>query len=168
MTSATVAADARQLYFEDVAVGTEVPQREYGPHDLVTAVFWAGIQENAGLLHLDREHARQLRGAKSIVASGALRQSFLARTLLDWAGPRSFLRAMTVRHTASTYEGDLQRYSAKVVEKSPDAEDPWIVCEFDGRNQDGEQIMRGRCTLLLPRRSWAPDRPIWEGRSTTQ
>ena len=162
--SGAAPADVAQRFFEDVEVGAEVPEREFGPHDLVTAVFWAGIQENAGLLHLDRDHARQSRGAKSIVASGALRQSFLARTLLDWAGPRAFLRAMNVRHTASTYEGDMQRYSAKVVGKSADAEDPWIVCEFEGRNQDGEQILRGRCTLLLPRRAWALDRKIWQGR----
>ena len=155
-------SDDEQVYFEDVEVGTHVPEREYGPHNLVTAVFWAGVQGNPGLLHLDRDHARQFRRAKSIVASGALRQSYLTKTLTDWAGPRAFLRAMTVRHTASTYEGDMQRYSATVVEKSLDPEKPWIVCELDGQNQDGEQILRGRCTLLLPRRDWSIDRPVWE------
>lgn len=151
-----------QCYFDDVEIGTPVPVREYGPHTLVTAVFWAGVQENDGLLHLDREYARAFRGAKSIVASGQLRQSFLTRTLLDWAGPRGFLQAMTCRHTASTYEGDMQRYSATVVEKSPDPEAPWIVCTLDGRNQDGEEILRGRCTLLLPRRDWPIDRRVWD------
>jgi acyl dehydratase len=152
-------SEARQVYFEDVEVGTQVPERTYGPHNLVTAVFWAGVQENPGLLHLDRDHARTVRGAKSIVASGSLRQSFLARTLTDWAGPRAFVRAMTIRHTSSTYEGDVQRYSATVVEKSGDRA---VTLDLDGRNQDGEQILRGRCTLLLPRRDWPKSRPIWE------
>lgn len=151
-----------QVYFEDVGVGTPVPEREYGPHNLVTAVFWAGVQENPGLLHLDRDHARQFRRAKSIVASGALRQSFLTKTLTDWAGPRAFLRAMTVRHTASTYEGDMQCFSATVAEKSPDPENPWVIFDMDGRNQDGEQILRGRCTLVLPRRDWPIDRATWD------
>jgi acyl dehydratase len=149
------------MNFEDVAVGLEMPEREFGPHDLVAAVFWAGVQENKGLVHLDREHARTRRGAKSFIASGALRQSLLVRALTDWAGPRCFLRAMTLRHTASTYEGDMQRYSAKVVEKSEDPAESWIVCELDGRNQDGEPILRGRATLLLPRGDWPLDRPIW-------
>jgi acyl dehydratase len=151
-----------QVYFEDVEVGTEVPEHEYGPHNLVTAVFWAGVQENPGLLHLDRDYVRQFRRAKSIVASGALRQSFLTKTLTDWAGPRAFLRAMTVRHTASTYEGDMQRYSATVAEKSADPENPWVIFDMDGRNQDGEQILRGRCTLVLPPRDWPVDRPVWD------
>jgi acyl dehydratase len=150
-----------QVFFEDVAVGTAVPEREFGPHDLVSAVFWAGVQENKGLVHLDREHARTKRGAKSFIASGALRQSLLVRALTDWAGQRCFLRAMTLRHSASTYEGDMQRYSAKVVEKSEQPEDPWIVLALDGRNQDGEAILRGTCTLILPRRDWALDRPLW-------
>jgi acyl dehydratase len=149
-----------QRYFDDVEVGTTIPERAYGPHDLVTAVFWASVQENAGPLHFDREYVRAHRGAKSVVASGQLRQSLLGRTLLDWAGPRGFLRAMNCRHTAQTYEGDLQRYSATVVEKSPDAADSWIICAFDGRNQEGEQLLRGRATLLLPLRAWPLDRPI--------
>jgi len=160
--SEPVGTTAKQVFFEDIEIGAVVPERVYGPHTLVTAVFWAGVQENPGLLHFDRDHARQFRGAKSIVASGALRQSYLARTLMDWAGPRAFLSAMTVRHVASTYEGDMQRYAAKVVEKSSDPNDPWIICELDGRNQDGEQIMRGNCTLRLPGRDWPIDRPVWQ------
>jgi acyl dehydratase len=155
-------AEPKQLFFEDVVVGTKVPAREYGPHDLVTAVFWAGVQENPGLLHLDRDHARQHRRAPSIVASGALRQSLLTRTLMDWAGPRAFLHAMELRHTASTYEGDLQRYSATVVEKSHDPDRPWLTLELDGRNQNGEQIVAGRCTVLVPGRDWPASRPAWE------
>lgn len=150
-----------QRYFDDIEVGMQIPVREYGPHALVTAVFWASVQENVGPLHFDREYVREFRGAKSIVASGQLRQSFLVRTLTDWAGPRAFLRAMTCRHTASTYEGDMQRYSATVIEKSSDREDPWVVCELDGRNQDDEQILKGRCTLLLPLRDWPIDRTAW-------
>jgi acyl dehydratase len=160
--SRTQPLEAEQRYFDDVEAGAAIPVREYGPHTLVTAVFWANVQENDGLLHLDRDYVRQFRGAKSIVASGQLRQSFLTRTVLDWAGPRAFMCAMSCRHTASTYEGDMQRYSGTVVEKSADPEAPWIVCELDGRNQDGEGILRGRCTLLLPRRDWHLDRLAWK------
>lgn len=154
-------AEAAQVYFEDVEVGCPLPPCEYGPHDLLTAVFWAGVQENRGLLHLDRDHARAERGAKSIVASGALRQSLLVRALTDWGGPRAFLRRMTIRHVASTYEGDMQCYFMKIIEKSADPQEPWIVVEVDGRNQDGDQIVRSTCTVVLPSRAWRPDRQTW-------
>jgi acyl dehydratase len=155
--------ETAQQYFDDVAVGTEVPLREYGPHSLVTAVFWASVQENAGPLHFDREYVREFRGAKSVVASGQLRQSFLVRTLLDWGGPRAFLRELTCRNTAQTYEGDLLRFSAKVIEKSSNPRESWIVCELDGRNQDDVQILRGTCTMLLPLRDWPAERHVWDG-----
>ena len=154
--------DVPERYFEDVEVGMAIPPRDFGPHTLTTAVFWAAVQENAGPLHFDRDHARAVRGAKSIVVSGQLRQSYLVRALLDWAGPRAFVQHMDCRNTAQVFEGDMLRYSAVIVEKSSDPGDPWIVCEFDGKNQDDEQLLRGRCTLLLPSYAWPIDRHVWD------
>lgn len=151
-----------QRFFEDVAVGDKIAEREYGPHTLTNAVFFAAVQENAGLLHFDREHVRAQRGAKSIVVAGQYRQSLLCRTLLDWAGPRGFLRMMDCRHRASTYEGDMQIYSGEVTAKSDDPEKPWITVTFHGRNQDNEEILTGTCTLLVPPRTWPVTRHVWE------
>jgi hypothetical protein len=33
-----------QLFFEDVAVGAVIPEREYGPLTIVDTVRWAGLQ----------------------------------------------------------------------------------------------------------------------------
>jgi acyl dehydratase len=156
------AIEVAERFFEDVEVGTTIPVREFGPHTLTSAVFWAAVQEHPGPLHFDRDYVREFRGAKSIVVSGQQRQSFLTRTLLDWGGPRAFLSKMNCRHRASTYEGDMQCYSGTIVEKSPDPDDPWIVCEFEGHNQAGENILGGRCTIRLPRRGWPLDRRVWE------
>jgi acyl dehydratase len=151
---------ARQLYVEDLAAGDAMPEREFGPHTLVAAVYWAGIQENPAGLHFDRDHARNVLGAKSIVASGALRQSLLVRAIMEWLGPRAFIRSMALRHTASTYEGDIQFYSASVarVEKEPQ---PLLTLTLSGRNQHNETIVAGQCNVLLPGRAWPADRPVW-------
>jgi acyl dehydratase len=154
--------EVEQRYFDDVTVGAKIPEREYGPHTLTSAVFWAAVQENAGLLHLDRDYVREHRGAKSIVVSGQQRQSYVVRTLMDWTGPRGFLRTMDCRHRASTHEGEMQRYSATVIEKSIDPESPWIVVDVDGRNGDGEQILTAKCTLLLPLLDWPIERHVWD------
>jgi hypothetical protein len=57
-----------------------------------------------------------------------------------------------VRHTHSTFEGDLMRFAGRVVEKSQEPGDPWIDCELAGKNQDDKQILTGRCRVTLPRR----------------
>jgi acyl dehydratase len=142
-----------QLYFEDVAVGDAIPQRDYGPLTIVDTVRWAGLQENWQHLHFDRDHVRQHNGLKTFIASGAYRQALLTRMLTDWLGPRGWLRKMSVRHTYSTFEGDLMRFSATITDKSTDPSDPWLICELTGANQEGQQILTGRCTLMLPRSS---------------
>jgi acyl dehydratase len=141
-----------QLFFEDVAVGAVIPEREYGPLTIVDTVRWAGLQENWQHLHFDRDHVRQHNGLKTFIASGAYRQALLMRLLTDWLGPRGWLGKISVRHTYSTFEGDLMRFGARIVEKSADPSDPWLICELVGTNQEEKQILTGRCTLIMPAR----------------
>ena len=140
------------VHFEDVQIGDTIPQRQYGPLTIIDTVRWAGLQENSQKLHFDRDHVRQHNGLKTFIASGAYRQALLMRMLTDWIGPQGWLSKISVRQTYSTFEGDLMRFSAKIVEKSAEPGDPWIDCELYGMNQDDKQILTGRCRLMLPRR----------------
>jgi acyl dehydratase len=142
----------QELYFEDINVGDSIPSREYGPLTIVDTVRWAGLQENTQHLHYDRDHVREHNGLPTFIASGAYRQALLIRMLTDWIGPRGWLRKISVRHTYSTFEGDLMRFGGQVVEKSSDTSDSWVTCEIEGSNQNSRQILTGRCTLLLPTR----------------
>jgi acyl dehydratase len=137
-------------FFDNVDVGGFIPSRDYGPLTIVDTVRWAGLQENVQHLHFDRDHVRQHNGLRTFIASGAYRQALLIRMLTDWIGPRGWLRKINVRHTYSTFEGDMMRFSARIVEKSSDSSDPWIVCDLEGRNQENRQILTGGCTLILP------------------
>ena len=145
----------QKLYFEDVNVGDLLPGRQYGPLTIADTVRWAGLQENWQHLHYDREHVREHNGLPSFIASGAYRQALLIRVLTDWIGPRGWLRKISVRHTYSTFEGDLMHFNGRVLDKSTDPSDSWITCDLDGRNQADKQILTGRCTLILPRRATA-------------
>ncbi len=145
----------QRVYFEDVKPGTPLPEREFGPHTLVAAIRWAGVQENPSPTHTDRDRAREVRGVRGIIASGAQREAYLARMLMDWVGPRGDMKKMSLRHTASTFEGDMMRFSGTVVETSPSPDDPWVECEFEGKNQNDERIITGRCTVSLPTRAEA-------------
>ena len=146
---------SEQIYFEDIEVGDRIPEREHGPLTIVDTVRWAGVQENWQHLHYDRDHVRQHNGLKTFIASGAYRQALLMRMLTDWIGPRGWLRKISVRHTYSTFEGDMMRFSGSVIEKSAEAASGAVVCELQGANQEGRNILSGRCTLSLPYRSSA-------------
>ena len=143
----------QELYFEDANVGDLIPGREYGPLTIVDTVRWAGLQENWQHLHYDRDHVREHNGLPTFIASGAYRQALLIRTLTDWIGSRGWLKKINVRHTYSTFEGDMMKFGGRVIEISTDPADLWITCDLDGRNQVDKQILTGRCTLILPRRN---------------
>ncbi|HEX2929840.1 MAG TPA: hypothetical protein VHV54_09020 [Candidatus Binatia bacterium] len=147
----------QSIYFDDVAIGDSLPARDYGPLTIVDTVRWAGLQENTQHLHYDRDHVRQHNGLKTFIASGAYRQALLMRMLTDWIGPRGWLRKISVRHTYSTFEGDMMRFGGKITEKSSDPADPWIACDLVGTNQENKQILTGNCTLILPCRRASPD-----------
>src|SRR5512132_396645 len=125
----------QEIVFADVAVGDAIPPREYGPLPIVDTVRWAGLQENWQHLHYDRDHVREHNGLRTFIASGAYRQALLIRMLTDWVGPRGWLSKITVRHTYSTFEGDLMRFGGRVRDKSTESSDCWITCDLDGRNQ---------------------------------
>ena len=137
-------------FFEDIHIGDSIPAREHGPLTIVDTVRWAGLQENVQHLHFDRDHVRQHNGLPTFIASGAYRQALLIRMLTDWIGPLGWLRKISVRHTYSTFEGDMMRFLVRVIEKSRDSSDPWIICAVEGKNQEDRQILTGRCTLTLP------------------
>jgi acyl dehydratase len=139
-------------YFEDVSIGDRIEEVCYGPLTIVDTVRWAGVQENSEKVHWDREFAREHSKLPTFIASGAYRQSLLARMLTDWVGQRGKLRKLSLRHTAPTLEGDMIYYSAVISGKSSAASDPWIACDVAGRNQDNRPILTGRCVLALPSR----------------
>ena len=140
------------IYFDDVAVGDTIPPRDYGPLTIIDTVRWARLQKNWQHLHYDRDHVRRHNGLKTFIASGAYRQALLMRMLTDWIGPRGWLQKISIRHTYSTFEGDMMRFSGRITEKSGDSSETAIIGEIEGTNQDNRQILTGRCTLALPRR----------------
>jgi acyl dehydratase len=140
------------IYFEDINIGDVIPDRDYGPLTIVDTVRWAGLQENSQHLHFDRDHVREHNGLPTFIASGAYRQALLIRTLTDWIGTRGWLKKISVRHTYSTFEGDLMRFGGRVLDKVTETFDSWITCDLEGKNQANRQILTGRCTLILPRR----------------
>ncbi len=150
-------AAGQQVYFEDVAVGDPLPSRTYGPHTIQDAVRWAGLQENWQHLHFDRDHVREHNGLKGFIASGAYRQALLVRLLTDWVGPRGALRKLSLRHTSSTFEGDLMRFSGRVTLREVASGEGRLTCEVVGHNQDAREILVGTCVLALPRRAEAPE-----------
>lgn len=133
----------------DVRPGDEIVAAQFGPLTIQETVRWAGVQENWDGVHWDRESVRQKSKLRTFIASGTFRQALLTRALTDWMGPMGSLKKLKLRHVAPTYEGDLQRYFARVTDVVTELDRKLVSCDLEGLNQNGERIMVGSCVMAL-------------------
>jgi acyl dehydratase len=133
----------------EAEVGDQIVAAEFGPLTIAETVRWAGVQENWDGVHWDRESVRANSKLRTFIASGTFRQALLVRALTDWLGPFGSVKKLSIRHVAPTYEGDIQRYFAHVIDKAIDSDGTQISCEVEGRNQNNERILLGSCVLKV-------------------
>ena len=74
---------ARQLYFEAVKVGDELPPLVKPPVDRSQVARFAGATGDYGPLHVDEPFARNA-GFPSVLVPGMLAMGFLGELVTDW------------------------------------------------------------------------------------
>ena len=91
---------AKQLYWEDVEVDTEVtPLPKVATTQ--TLVKWAGASGDFVPLHYDDEFAKASQLPMSIV-HGALKRQWLVQLMTDWIGEEGFLKKFSCQYRAIT------------------------------------------------------------------
>ena len=82
-----------QLYFEDMAEGSELPPLIKLP-DTRQLVMWAGASGDYNPIHYDKDYA-QSRGLSGVVVQGQLVCAFLGQMVTGWMGERGVLRKLS-------------------------------------------------------------------------
>ena len=77
----------KQMYFEDVSVGQELPPLVKGPLGPIHLMRWSAAMENWHRIHFDREFAVGHDKLPDLLINGSLKQQFLVQWAKDWAGP---------------------------------------------------------------------------------
>ncbi len=139
-----------QLYFEDVAVGTESPPLVKGPLQQIQLTRYAGASGDFNPIHQDEEFARAA-GMGGVFAHGMLSMGFVAQALTDWAGPGT-VRKLGVRFAALVRLKDTVTCRARVLAKTAQDDLRLVEVEVWAANQRGENVVTGRATLTLPAR----------------
>lgn len=139
---------AKEVYYEDVNVGDEMPPLVKEPVTRVQLVRYAGASGDFNPLHTVEEAGRAA-GFGGVIAHGMLVMGFAAQAVTAWL-PNRCLKRLKVRFTAATRPGDVLTVSGKVVEKKP-AEN-LIVVQLQAADQKGEVKIKGSCEAVLPSR----------------
>ena len=140
----------KQLFFEEVDVGTEIP----GSADkisLVQLIRYSAAIWNFHLLHLEKEFA-QRRGFKDANIPASLYGAFLVRMVTNWIGTRGKLRRLAYQVRVMGFPGDTLICKGRVIKRYQEAGDNLVDCDIWVENQDGVRVSPASATVSLPSR----------------
>jgi len=139
---------ARQLYFEAVKVGDELPPLVKPPVDRLQIARYAGAAQDWNPLHLDEPHAKNS-GFPSVFAPGMIAMGFLAELVVDWVrGAR--LRRFAARFVKIVWPGDVLTARGRVTDRRFEEGGKYAIdIEVWAENQRGELVVRGLAMFQL-------------------
>ena len=140
----------RQLYFEDVEVGADLPPLEKKP-TTQTLVKWAGASGDYYQIHYDDAFARG-NGLPGVIVHGALRSAWLGQFVNDWSGEGGELRKLSCSHRGMDVPGDTITCKGKVTNKYVKEGEHYVECEVWTENTKGERTSPGSVVVVLPTR----------------
>jgi acyl dehydratase len=140
---------APTILADSLNVGQAIPPLERTV-SLVRMIAYAGATWDWHRLHYDPGYtaARNLPGP---IADGQMFGAFLAEALLDWLGPRAFIRRLSFRLRGMVFPGDAVRCEGEVT--AIDAEEDHDVVTVAMRIRVGERIAiePASAQITLPR-----------------
>jgi len=140
--------NVRQLYFEGVKMGDELPPLVKPPVDRLQIARYVGAAADWNPLYIDEPHARAS-GFPSTFAPGTIGMGFLAELATDWTrGAR--LKRIQSRLVKFVWPGDVLTARGRVVERRFEPGDAYTIdLELWAENQRGELVTRGLATYQL-------------------
>ncbi len=139
---------ARQLYFEAVKVGDELPPLVKPPVDRLQIARYVGAAQDWNPLSIDEPHARSA-GFPSAFAPGMIAMGFLGELVTDWVrGAR--LRKFQARFVKIVWPGDVLTVRGRVTDRRFEPNGAYGVdIEVWAENQRGELVTRGLATYQM-------------------
>jgi len=140
----------QQVYFEDVAVGTEIaPLRKHPSRRQL--VMWAGASGDFYEIHYDTEFARRNQ-LDDVIVHGRLKASFLGQLLTGWAGPDGWLKRLSCRFKGTDPSNEDMLMRGVVTGKRVEEAEHLVDVEVWTERTDGTKTTQGTATIQLPAR----------------
>ena len=151
----------KQLYWEDVKEGDEVPTL-LKIATTQTLVKWAGASGDFVPLHYDDPFAVASGQERSIV-HGALKRQWLVHLITDWIAEEGFLKKFSCQYRmvdlprrmktlTEPQEGETWQCKGKVTKKHVEGGEHLVDCDIWVENGQGQATTPGKATVVLPSR----------------
>lgn len=139
-----------QVYFEDVAVGDEIPQlvKNCSPRQLVE---WAAASGDFYEIHYDIKYARSI-GLDTLLVHGALKHAFLGQLLHDWVRPLGRIVAFGCSYRGVDQPGQQITCRGVVTRTWIERDDMLIGLDVWCESSSGARTTPGTAVVSLPAR----------------
>jgi len=141
----------KQIYFEEVEVGLELPPLHKTPSNTLLFLYSA-ITWNPQRIHFDKDFTIS-EGYKDIIVHGPLRGAFLSQLLTRWIGDEGVLKKMSYANRDIAYVNEPLACKGTVTRKSIDNGQGLIECDIWVENAQGAKLTLGNATVVLPRKA---------------
>lgn len=138
---------SQKLYFEDVAVGDEIPLLIKAPVTHLQLVRYAGASGDFNPLHTDPAIGEMV-GTGGIIAHGMLIMGFVGQLLSDYIGPEA-LRSFGVRFKGMTHLDDVITCSGSITKKYEENGEMRIAGKVQASDQHGDVKVAGTFVAAL-------------------
>jgi acyl dehydratase len=141
---------AKQLYFEDVEVGTDITPISKHP-STTTLVKWAGATEDYYPIHYDKDFAltNKLPG---VIVHGRLKAAYLGNLMTNWIGDLGVLKKLTCNYRGMDLPCSVLTCKGKVTKKYTQDGENLVECDIWVENDKGERTTPGSAVVALPLR----------------
>ena len=139
---------AKQLYYEDIEVGTEIPLLVV-PTSTRQSVVWVIANEDPDPIHFDKEFAigASLPGP---IVNGRFKLCLLIRLVTEWIGEEGTLKAIGCQHRGMNLLGEPITAKGKVAKKYTEDGEHYVECEVWTETAEGKITAPGSATVILP------------------
>ena len=136
----------KNLYFEDINEGMEIPTIKKNP-TTQQLVKYAGASGDFYQIHYDMEYAKK-NGLPGVILHGALKNAFLGQLITDWIGTSGKLKMLEVQYKGMDLPGT-PVYAKGIVSKIIDENN--INCDLWLETKNGDKTTIGKATIQLPK-----------------
>ena len=149
-------------YFEDVAVGDEIPRLIKAPLTTMHLMRWSAAMENWHRIHYDDKFARENDKLPGLLVNGSLKQNFILQALKDWAGLTGWVWKVSFQFRQMDVVGTSLYAWARVRNKVsvPNERYGLTVLDLGIRNENDRESTPGAGVVALPVRGGAVPYPF--------
>ncbi len=142
---------AYNVWFEDVAIGDELPPWSRTT-DFMNWNRYAAVNDEFVYIHMDDEAGRAALNEQGAFGMGNLRYAYIVNALQDWIGDEATIREIGCQFRAINQKHDVLTVIGKVTDKKVDDGAHCVFLDVDVINHDGEPTCPGTAIVVLPSR----------------